>query len=199
MFKRLSKAQGVKEDLSSDEEYGTVSVDNILDEDSGSDSESDVESGTDDGEDEEDEDEDEENEDEDEEDTGAPFTVKQALKSPIYADPDTLPRTLLQYRCVACPIIQLKNEKSIEVHLESKFVDMECEKEGDRVLHIDPRTLVALLEDIRAANAQTPKTDAPAPKRKHSDKGEHTSRAERKKAKRARRREQRAALQPANS
>ncbi|PKI84623.1 hypothetical protein MVES_001561 [Malassezia vespertilionis] len=164
MFKRLSKAQGVKEDLSSDEEYGTVSVDNILDEDSGSDSESDVESGTDDGEDEEDEDEDEENEDEDEEDTGAPFT-----------------NHLRRYTRFV------------------KFVDMECEKEGDRVLHIDPRTLVALLEDIRAANAQTPKTDAPAPKRKHSDKGEHTSRAERKKAKRARRREQRAALQPANS
>lgn len=46
----------------------------------------------------------------------------------------------------------MQNHKRRQSRFE-KFVHAEMQREGDRVLHVDPRTVVDLLEDQRAAEA----------------------------------------------
>lgn len=121
MFKRLSKARALQEELGDQvDESEPVTLETALDEDSASDSEDDSEE---DSESDQDEEDDVENQDSDaDEDVASEdghFTVQQALQSPIYLDTETPVRAQI-FRCVACPIVTLKNEKSIEVHLDSK-------------------------------------------------------------------------------
>ncbi|WFD22475.1 hypothetical protein MEQU1_001147 [Malassezia equina] len=149
MFKRLSKASALREELEDVEDENAVSLATVIDENSDSDPAYD--SSSDSGESEEASDE------SDADDTE--FSVKQAMQSPIYIDDEAVEKVPI-FRCVACPLVTLKNEKSIDVHLESKnhkrrftrfvtFAQAEVEREGDRVMHLDPRTLVDLLEDQR--------------------------------------------------
>lgn len=180
MFKRLSKAAALRDEFGDDETLGPVTLDTVIDENSGSEEEDEED---DDDSDEQDDDEEDEGEDDvegdaddNEEDEAGELTVASALKSPIYVDPDTKATV---FRCIACPIVTLKNDKSIDVHLESKvrpcrrrtrltiqghkrrharfvsFVHSEAEKEGDRTFEADPRTLVDVLEDERAREQQT--------------------------------------------
>ena len=104
MFKRLSKASAHREQVDNDEEY--VPLDAALDDDSQSEDEQ------------ADSEEEEDDSDEEEEDETA-LTVAHAMESPIYMD-DEQPESPYRFRCVACPIVLLKSEKSIDVHLESK-------------------------------------------------------------------------------
>lgn len=213
MFKRLSKARALQEQLEDQvDESEPVTLEAALDEDSAS--ESDV--GSDDDDDESDEDvEDEDVEDEDEQEK---FTVRQALKSPIYLDDEAQVRAQI-FRCVACPLVQLRNEKSIEVHQDSKvrlcliqahkrryarfiqFAESESRREGERVMQLDPRSLADLLEDERRAEekAAEHKVGFPLTQRKEADTPSkpHTSRVERRKQRRAVRKEKRAGLQEA--
>ncbi|WFC95335.1 hypothetical protein MBRA1_001982 [Malassezia brasiliensis] len=138
MFKRLNRARALRDELEDQvDESEPVTLEAALDEDSASDS--DVGSDSDDDED--DENDEEESEDDVDEDK---FTVTQALESPVYLDDEA----------------NLRSEKAIEVHLDSKahkrrytrfvrFAEAEKEREGDRVLLLDPRVLVDLLEDER--------------------------------------------------
>lgn len=116
MFKRLSKAQALREELGEEtEETGPVTIETALDEESASEEEF-----SDDDDDDNDDDEEDEEGDDDEEDEGdVQFTVRDALESPIYLD-DEAPGRAEIFRCVACPIVMLKNDKAIEVHAESK-------------------------------------------------------------------------------
>jgi hypothetical protein len=100
MFKRLSKARDL-----ADDEAEPVSLEAALDDDS--ESEEDVGNSEDD------------EDDDDEDDSDDIFTVAQALESPIYLD-DEAPGKQQIFRCVACPLMTLKTEKSIEVHVDSK-------------------------------------------------------------------------------
>lgn len=228
MFKRLSKANALREQGGEDQEH--VSLDAAIDHDSpseeeGMDEAEDRESAEDDEDAESDENdsddsdtyvesvEGEEDDDDDEDEEGDEFTVAHAIENPIYID-DEAPGSVIQFRCVSCPILILKNNKSMDVHLESKnhkrrharfiaFAKEEMEREGDRVLHIDPRTLVDLLEDQRAQTArQATQQQAQqalakskhqsTQKRKHDD--TYIPRLERRKIRRAARREKRASM-----
>ena len=165
---------------------------------------------------EEDDDDLEEDDEDDEDEEGDEFTVAHAIENPIYID-DEAPGSVIQFRCVSCPILILKNNKSMDVHLESKnhkrrharfiaFAKEEMEREGDRVLHIDPRTLVDLLEDQRAQtarqatqqrvqqaqHAQAKSKHQSTQKRKHDD--TYVPRLERRKIRRAARRQKRASM-----
>ena len=182
MFKRLSKASAHREQVDNDEEY--VPLDAALDDDSQS-------------EDEQADSEEEDDSDEEEEDETA-LTVAHAMESPIYMD-DELPGTQYRFRCVACPIVLLKSERSIDVHLESKnhkrrharfvaFAKMEMEREGAHVMRIDPRTLVDLLEDQRTMEAKQARQEAPTKRKRDTS---HVPRVERRKMRRAVRRERR--------
>ncbi|KAL4402421.1 hypothetical protein ACI68E_000186 [Malassezia pachydermatis] len=206
MFKRLNKASALRAQLDEEEEDDApVSLEAALDEDSASDSDL-----QDSDEDEDDSDDDDDDEDEEESEDGA-FTVAQALQSPIYVDDESNSHVQL-FRCVACPIVHLKNEKSIEVHLESKnhkrryarfvaFAESEKKKEGNKVLYIDPRTLIDLLEDERAKAMQATASASKKRKTVHEDATQETyvPRLERRKMRRAARREKRAALQKPSS
>lgn len=106
MFKRLNRARALRDELEDQvDESEPVTLEAALDEDSASDS--DVGSDSDDEED------DEDDADEDK------FTVKQALESPVYVDDEANVRATI-FRCVSCPLAQLRSEKAIEVHLDSK-------------------------------------------------------------------------------
>ena len=183
MFKRLSKASAHREQVDNDEEY--VPLDAALDDDSQSEEEQ------------ADSEEEEDDSDEDEEDETA-LTVAHAMESPIYMD-DEQPESPYRFRCVACPIVLLKSEKSIDVHLESKnhkrrharfvaFAKTEMEREGAHVMRIDPRTLVDLLEDQRAMEAKQARQEVPTKRKRDTS---HVPRVERRKMRRAVRRERR--------
>lgn len=155
MFKRLSKASALRQELDGDEE-GAISLETAIDENSDSDLADDANSDSDDT----------ESDESDADDTE--YTVKQAIKSPIYMD-DEVSQKVALFRCVACPLMTLKNEKSIEVHLSSKnhrrrfsrfvaFAQAEKEREGEKVMQIDARTLVDLLEDQRRQSEPAPKS-----------------------------------------
>ena len=183
MFKRLSKASAHREQVDNGEEY--VPLDAALDDDSQSEDEQ------------ADSEEEEDDSDEEEEDETA-LTVAHAMESPICMD-DELPGTQYRFRCVACPIVLLKSERSIDVHLESKnhkrrharfvaFAKMEMEREGAHVMRIDPRTLVDLLEDQRTMEAKQARQEAPIKRKRDTS---HVPRVERRKMRRAVRRERR--------
>lgn len=113
MFKRLNRARALRDELEDQvDESEPVTLEAALDEDSASDS--DVESDSDEDDDEDDDD--EGSEDDVDEDK---FTVKQALESPVFLDDEANVRANI-FRCVACPLAQLRSEKAIEVHLDSK-------------------------------------------------------------------------------
>jgi len=147
MFKRLSKATALREELDDGEDENAVSLVAAIDENSDSDPADDSSSVSDES-------------DDDESDADVTdFSVKQAMKSPIYIDNEVSSKYEI-FRCVACPLVTLKNDKSIDVHLDSKnhkrrfarfvaFVEAEAEHEGEKVMQLDPRTLVDLLEDLR--------------------------------------------------
>lgn len=122
MFKRLSKAAALRDEFGDDETLGPVTLDTVIDENSGSEEEDEEEDDDSDEQDDDEEDESDEDvegdaDDNEEEDEAGELTVASALKSPIYVDPDTKATV---FRCIACPIVMLKNDKSIDVHLESK-------------------------------------------------------------------------------
>lgn len=191
MFKRLSKAHAVQDEASDVDEH--VMLDTVMDEDSHSESESnsdddDIQS--------------DESDDGDSKEGSEGLTVVHAMESPIYMDDEV--SKLQHFRCVSCPIVILKNDKSVDVHLESKnhkrrharfvaFAKAEVEREGEHVLDVDPRTLVDLLEDQRAHEAREAEagpTPKPKPaKRKHD--ASYVPRVERRKMRRAARRERR--------
>ncbi|WFD43825.1 hypothetical protein MPSI1_002490 [Malassezia psittaci] len=210
MFKRLSRAQARTGDSADEIDEGdTVTLEAALDEDSesesGSESESEIENESSSEQDTDSEQGSHSGEEEVGDEQGE-FTVKQALQSPIYLD-DEAPGRAQIFRCVACPAIQLRNEKGIEVHQESKahlrrysrfieFAEAEFRREGERVYNLDPRILADLLEEERKAAQKTQekpdKKQLPKPKP-----ASHTSRAERRKQRRASRRDKRAPLQEA--
>lgn len=122
MFKRLSRATAVRDDVDGADDVlgGPVSLETVLDENSASEDDSDdsesggAESGSDD--------------DDDDAAAHAPdedgaLTVAMALQSPIYVDDDQSSKVVI-YRCVVCPTMTLKTEKSIDVHLASKVWPM---------------------------------------------------------------------------
>lgn len=161
MFKRLSKANALRQELDDSGDEGVVSLTTVIDENSDSDPADDSNNDLDESE----EDESEKSDESDADDTE--FSVKQAMKSPIYID-DEMSSKIEIFRCVACPLVTLKNEKSIDVHLESKnhkrrfsrfiaFAESEVEREGKKVMQLDPRTLVDLLEDQRRESEKTEK------------------------------------------
>lgn len=182
MFKRLSRASVLREQVDDDEEH--VTLDAALDDDSYSEDERD------------DSEEGDDSDDEEEDETA--LTVAHAIESPIYMD-DEVPGTQYRFRCVACPIVLLKSDKSIDVHLESKnhkrrharfvaFAKSEMEREGAHVMRIDPRTLVDLLEDQRSLEAKQARQEAPTKRKRDVS---HVPRVERRKMRRAVRRERR--------
>ncbi|WFC99789.1 hypothetical protein MYAM1_002534 [Malassezia yamatoensis] len=206
MFKRLSRAHARKGDLVDETDDGdAVTLQAALDEDSGSETES--ESGSESSSEQEaDSEQDSHSGEEDVGNEQGEFTVKQALQSPIYLDDEAVGRAQI-FRCAACPAIQLRNEKGIEVHQESKahlrrysrfieFAEAEFQREGERVYNLDPRILADLLEEERKAAQKTQEksSENQLPKTKPAS---QMSRAERRKQRRASRRDKRAPLQEA--
>ena len=89
-------------------------------------------------------------------------------------------------------VARLTQNHKRRFHRFVEFAHAESEREGDRVMALDPRTLVDLLEDERRAEEKK----SPA-KRKEPPSTEHVSRVERRKQRRAIRNEKRAGLQEA--
>lgn len=89
-------------------------------------------------------------------------------------------------------VTRLTQNHKRRFHRFVEFAHAEAEREGDRVMALDPRTLADLLEDERRAEEKK----APA-KRKEPPSTDYVSRVERRKQRRAIRNEKRAGLQEA--
>lgn len=208
MFKRLSKASELRELAEEVGDTDTFAIDKVLAEESGSegddsdddDSDSDGDDDDEDKDEDEDESEDEGSEDDEEDavDEATELNVRNALEAPIHIDPEA--RTQI-FRCVVCPIVTLKNDAAVDVHLASKthrrrharfaaFVANEAATEGEGIYELDPRTVVAYMEDKRVEEEKEVQTNAQSRKRPAPD---YVPRVERRKARRAVRREARAA------
>ncbi|WFD30764.1 hypothetical protein MSPP1_001788 [Malassezia sp. CBS 17886] len=166
MFKRLTKAKALQERHEGED---PVALDVAL----ADESDSEEESSGDEDEEESDAEQDRHVADEDDESAvdeedgaaDAAVSVTEAISDPIYVDQSDEAGAPELFRCVACPAATLKTEKSAEVHLASKghkrrqtrfiaFVEAEASREGEHVLHLDPRTLVDLLDDERSEKAR---------------------------------------------